>query len=109
MIKLGLDFYDTVTAAPKVYRKLAQSIIDNGGEVHIISHVHPGKEVALTKDLKHTHIPHTALHIITTLKYHEVPALKRTIIRNLGIDIYLDDRADVLTALPPTVVRLLVI
>jgi len=36
-MKLGLDVHGVVDTFPEVFRKLAQSIIDAGGEVHIIT------------------------------------------------------------------------
>jgi hypothetical protein len=92
--KLGLDFYDTITVAPKIYRKLAQSILAADGEVHIITAVFPKNQKKVTQDIRRSHVPYTQTHIVAFTNYLDVPKLKAQKARELRLDMFIDDRKD---------------
>lgn len=99
-IKLGLDFYDTITTNPKLFKRLASAVLASGGSVYIISAVQAGNEKKARRAIQRSHVPHTSLYVLPYASWHEVPTLKSKLAATLGIDIFIDDRADTLAALP---------
>jgi hypothetical protein len=94
MYRLGLDFYDTISTHKKGLKKLAQFVLDSGGEVHIISAINPENDKRLLKDVKGTYIKYTRLHIVHFTHYNDVPMLKRKLAKQLRLDMFIDDRQD---------------
>lgn len=95
MIRLGLDFYGTIEKDPKVYKRLAEAILTGGGEVHILTAVAPENARRAEKDVRHSRVPHTQLHIIPSDDYLLVPQLKASKAALLHLDVMIDDRRDI--------------
>lgn len=94
-MKLGIDFYDTITIESKAFKRLTQALLAGGGEVHIISAVAEHNLKQLQKDVRKTHVPYTELHPVFFKSYGSVPKLKYEKCKELGIEFYIDDRLDV--------------
>lgn len=93
-MKIGIDFYDTITVSPKIYKKLAETIIAGGGEIHIITAVKSENEERVRADVKQSNLPHTELHVVAFTDYEDVPLLKAKVAGKLGLDMLIDDRKD---------------
>lgn len=93
-IRLGLDFYDTISVAPKIYRKLAHSVIAGGGEVHIITAVAPQNVRRVQTAIRRARVPTTCVHVVTFTNYQDVPQLKAAKAKELKLDMFVDDRLD---------------
>lgn len=94
MIKIGIDFYDTITVAPRIYKKLAQSILAADGEVHIVTAVFAKNSKKVQSEIRRSHVPHTQTHIITFTDYRDVPKFKALKAKELKLDMFIDDRLD---------------
>lgn len=90
-MKLGLDFYKTITVCPRIYKKLAETILAGGGQVHIITAVKPKNVEKVKTELAATSIPYTELHIIEFENYDDIPELKAQICGSLDLDMLIDD------------------
>lgn len=93
-MKLGLDFYGTIEKNPKTFKRLAETILAGGGEVHILTAVYPENDRRAEKDIRHSHVPYTQLHLIHFDNYLLVPQLKAQKAKQLGLDLVIDDRPD---------------
>lgn len=99
MLRVGFDFYDTVSAHPKAYRKLASAVLESGGSVFVISAIEAGKEKKLLVDIRRTHLPYTSVHPVLYSHFSEIPKLKRSVIASLHLDFYIDDMGSTISAL----------
>lgn len=88
---LGLDFYDTITAYPVAIRKLAESILAAGGEVHIVSAIKPVNTERSARHLKDARIPYTSVQWLYYERHEDMPKLKVPVYKKLGCDIIIDD------------------
>lgn len=100
---IGLDYFKTLTVHHKTLRPLASLIKAEGGMVYIISALsdmanRDQYEKALEKFLKDTNFPYTNFHVVVFHKgkeAEEIPMLKLEKAQELGVQLYIDDRADV--------------
>lgn len=97
-MNLGLDFYDTISKNPSVYRLLADAVLDSGGKVYIISAIYRENYKQLVKDVKKTRVRSTEVIPVFYTEHFEVPKAKVLVCKELGIDLLVDDRLDVIHA-----------
>lgn len=97
-MKLGVDFYDTITAYPVALRRLAECVIEGKGEVHIVSAIKRVNEERTRRHLKDARIPFTTVNLVFYEKYEDIPNLKTEVYRNLGCDLVIDDMPMVVLA-----------
>lgn len=97
-MNLGLDLYGTITKNPPKFAKLAQTVIDGGGKVYIITAIAPQNVKQALKDARKSHVPHTDVVTLTYGEYFEVPPLKVAACKEYEIDIMVDDRIDTIKA-----------
>lgn len=88
---LGLDFYKTITVCPRVYKKLAETILAGGGQVHIITAVKSKNVEKVKVELAATDVPYTELHIVEFTEYNDIPELKAQVCGRLELDMLIDD------------------
>lgn len=88
---LGLDLYDTVTAYPVAFRRLAESVIAGGGQVHIVSAIKRVNAERSARHLKDARIPYTSVQWVYYERHEDMPKLKVPIYKDLGCDIIVDD------------------
>lgn len=93
---LGLDFYDTVSAWPVALRKLAQSVLDAGGEVHIVTAVKRANEDKVRRHIKDSRLPHTSIQVVFFDNHNEVAKLKVPVYRELNCDVVIEDDQSVI-------------
>lgn len=89
---LGLDFYGVLDKHPQAFVELAQAVLGDGGEVHIITAVEPQNSLKIKARLNSTPVPYTDYEIITYENWGDVPRLKFQAISARGIQLYIDDR-----------------
>lgn len=105
MIRVGIDIDGTITKYPQVFSKLAEAVLDSGGEVYIITGL--GINGAIEKMDRFPNMRYTKM--ITTASYNDaerkllamntlpneyvVGVFKQRICTELGIDVMFDDKA----------------
>lgn len=96
-MRVGFDYWNTVSRNPELFRILASSILSEGGEVFIVSAIGPTRSQGETvEQIKKTLVPCDDIYILTWVSSpDEVPALKWKICERLGIQVFFDDRKDV--------------
>lgn len=92
---VGFDLNDTITAFPQEFRALADCVLSNDGQVHIVTAIKKGNEEYVERKLAASRVQYTKLHIIHFEDYNDIPKLKLPIIKNLGIEMYFDDNPGV--------------
>ncbi|MGE0434654.1 MAG: HAD family hydrolase [Planctomycetota bacterium] len=106
-MKIGLDLDGTITAAPEFFRIVAEALLQAGHEVHVITWRRPEFLKRTQRTLDELGMRYSALHvpeIADTLK--PVELWKARVVVELGIELMIDDSADVLGNLPTTVKRM---
>jgi hypothetical protein len=90
-MNLGLDLNDTITAFPQELRWLAKLVLDDGGEVHIITAIKKGNDEFVERKLKAARIPYTSIQTVYFEEYTDIAKLKLPVLEALKIDLYFDD------------------
>ena len=93
-MKVGLDYHDTISAHPDAFRQLATALLAAEHEVHIISAVGPNHVKQYTKEIKRSKVPATAVHMLVYDRHYQAPKLKLEKCIDIGINLFIDDRAD---------------
>lgn len=100
---IGFDYFKTLTTHHKTFRPLARAILNEGGQVHIISAPSDAGdkekyEQNLKKFLQDTNFLYTSFQVVVFPKGQEednIPFLKLEKAQELEIELYIDDREDV--------------
>jgi hypothetical protein len=100
---VGFDYFKTLTTHHKEFRPVARAILDAGGKVYVISALSDQAnreqyEKSLEKFLKDTNFPYSDFFVVVFPKGKEednIPYLKLEKCQDLGVEIYIDDREDV--------------
>jgi hypothetical protein len=91
---VGIDYHDTISTYPRLFKELAQQILSAGGSVHIVSAVGPSHEKEYTKAIRRCGVPYTSIEIIVYEQHWQAPKLKLHLAESLGIEMMIDDRLD---------------
>jgi hypothetical protein len=97
-MKIGIDFYGTITKDPKVYKLLAETVLAAEGSVYIITAIAEHNRKQVLKDIRKSHVPYSEIHVVPYTEWHQVPGLKKQVAFKLELDMIIDDRLDVLRA-----------
>lgn len=100
---IGFDYFKTLTLHHKTLRPLAALVKGEGGMVFIISALSDQAdrekyEKNLEKFLHDTNFPYSNFHVVVFPKGKEdesIPMLKLEKCQELGVQLFIDDRADV--------------
>ncbi len=90
-MKIGLDFYGTLEKWPNELGELAKTIIDSGGEVHIITACMAKQKMATEDKIRASGIPHTSVEWCIFSDQNQVPEMKLRACRKLGVTLHIDD------------------
>ncbi len=91
MYPIGLDYHQTISAHPKLFKKLATALMAQGSLVYIVTAVQRHR-TAIVKDLvKKSKVPHTGLEIVVYEDYDDIPQLKLQACKRLGVRLLFDD------------------
>jgi hypothetical protein len=92
---LGLDLYGTITEYPQRLRELVYAVKADGGEVWVISAVKPGNEDKAFRDAGKYNFDLDGVRVVRCSSYHEAPMKKYEVCVELGVQLMLDDRKDI--------------
>ena len=97
---LGIDYHNVITQFPTEFLLLANAVKAEGGQVYIISAItekglveHGGMEAYKAK-IAHTNVPHDEICVVVGPS-EMFPRLKFVECRKYGVDIFIDDREDI--------------
>ena len=88
---IGIDYYRTITANPKVFRSIVQPWIDVGYSIHVITAVRKNNIAATRNSITKGKVPHTNIEIVQFENYEDIPTLKLTVCKQLGVKLMFDD------------------
>ena len=94
-MKIGLDYWQVISHYPDYFRELARAHLALNGEVHIISATGKHRSGTVAQEVAEHGIPHSGVHEVVFRDPSESPELKLAKCRELGIQVFYDDREDV--------------
>lgn len=92
---IGLDYYRTITAKPKLFKKLAEAYLAAGIPVYIITAVKRNNITPTLDSIKRSRVPCTAIEFVVFEDFEEIPQLKLAVCQRLGIKLMYDDLEEV--------------
>lgn len=107
-MKIGIDFWGTISHNPDYFRRLAwfymhdktgSSGKEHRNEVHVISSIGPRRAGTVEQEVIALNVPFTAVHELVFRHPSQSPVLKVAKCLELGIEYFYDDRQDVTDAL----------
>jgi len=93
-MRIGIDYWQTLSQAPDKYRQIAQAFEDSGIGVYIVSAVGESDVERIIAEIQSLNIPHTVISIIIC-SGEEVPQEKLGYAIENKLDFFIDDRMDV--------------
>lgn len=94
MLRVGIDYYETITTHPSHFRQLAETIIAGGGEVYIITAVEIQNANKVKEEISKTGVKYTDIDVVVYEDYDKVPEQKLLKAKERKIDFMIDDRVD---------------
>ena len=96
---VGIDYYRTISAYPQQFGLMISNLLHGGETVYIVSAV-GGKSAGTVRQAVLDLYPWLSaytdmVHEVRFRRPHESPALKLAKCKELGIEIFYDDRSDV--------------
>lgn len=92
-MRIGIDFYDTITDNPSKWRRYIKELTLEGHHVYIISAIHACNIDRLRSDFRHTRNAGALMPVVYD-NFFDVPRLKYEACKRLGINVFIDDRKD---------------
>lgn len=96
---VGFDYWNTATQNPAVFAALARAVRALGGKVYIITAVGPKRASTNVDEVEKLGIPNNGIHQVVFTKPQQAPKLKADKCVELGIQLFIDDRADICEAI----------
>ena len=99
-MKIALDYYNTISQHPDFFRRFAQTLIDGGADVYIISAVgdkrlkETGGWDKYLAEIESFNIPCSGICIVHFMTEQEIPDLKYQLCKTQGIELLIDDRPE---------------
>lgn len=99
-MKIGVDYWDTITRYPKVFRDLLTSLDVAGNEIYVITacRITTSKKSYTEKVkafLEREEIPYDHIIVVQFRDWIEVPELKVEAAQTMEVSLFIDDRQDV--------------
>ena len=101
---VGLDLDYTISAFPAWFALVSRALVNDGHEVHVLTHREPGTAASVQVELAGMKIEYTALHLPTDGESPEVWKPRKA--AELGLDMMIEDAPEVLARMPAGVHRL---
>lgn len=99
-MKIGIDYWNTLTAYPEYFDQLCHGYRLLGFEVHIISAIGKSRQGTIQAEIDDGYkICYTAVHEVVFDTHNTTPGLKLAKCQELGITVFYDDRQDVVDLL----------
>lgn len=92
---LSLDFHNTITKNPKMFKRISGALLQAGFQVYIISALKRPTDPRRKKDVLNCKIPNSGVELVYFSDYSEIPELKLEACRRLGVKIMIDDMPSV--------------
>ncbi|CAA9563863.1 MAG: hypothetical protein AVDCRST_MAG49-2734 [uncultured Thermomicrobiales bacterium] len=93
-MKVGLDYWNTVSHNLDTFRVLADALLDGGHEVYIVTAVGHRRKHTVLADIAALDLPVSGVRMVVFDRPAEAPRLKFEVCQELGITLFFDDRAD---------------
>lgn len=96
-MKIGFDYWQVISHYPQQIGAMADALYRHGYEIHVISAIGKNRIGTIVDDV-HTHwpaFPAHRVHEVVFKKSRESPELKLAKCKELGIEMFFDDRQDV--------------
>lgn len=96
-MKIGFDYWQVISHYPDKIEFLMNAVKWHGAEVHVISAIGKGRIGTIVGDVQghYPYFPAENVHEVVFNKAKESPELKLAKCKELGLDIFFDDRDDV--------------
>jgi hypothetical protein len=104
-VRLGLDYWNVISAHPGFCRWLAGEVLGRGEQVHVISAIGRNREGTIAGEVDALGVPYTAVHEVLFSKKIPTPQLKTELALKLGITWFFDDREDICAAMTAAGIR----
>lgn len=101
---IGLDLDFTITAWPRWFSVITRALVQDGNEVHVLTHRERGTDRAVRKELAELGIEYTALHMPESDESAAVWKSRKA--AELGLEMMIEDSPEVLAAMPEGVHRM---
>lgn len=88
---IGIDYYRTITNDPKLFKRLSTAYITAGYPVYIITAVRLENVAKVRQSVIKSKVPHTHLEIVIFENYEDIPMLKLSACKRLGVKVMYDD------------------
>jgi hypothetical protein len=98
-MRVGFDYWNVLSHHPDYFGELIPLLLEAGHEVHVISAIGRNRSGTIAAEVAGLGIPVTAVHECVFRHPGASPALKTAKARELGIDVFYDDRDDVCRAM----------
>lgn len=96
-MKIGFDYWQVLSHFPEKVQNMMASFDDSGDEIHVISAIGKNRvgTVAGETQALVPWLPEKRIHEVVFEKAHQSPELKLAKCKELGIEVFFDDRDDV--------------
>ena len=92
---VGLDFNNTITKDPRLFKRLSGALLQAGFQVYIISALKRPTDPKRKKAVLNCKVPNSGIELVYFNDYSEIPEEKLKACRKLGVRIMIDDMPSV--------------
>lgn len=92
---IGIDYYQTITQDPSLFVDFTSGLISEGWKVHIITAVGPTRFDTVRAEIEALNVPNSTIEVVLFEHPREAPELKLAKCKELGVQMFIDDREDI--------------
>ena len=93
-MKVGIDYWNTISHNAEVFRELAAALLLAGHEVYVVTAVGHRRKHTVLDEIAALRVPQTGVRMVVFDHPREAPRLKHEVCQELGIALFFDDRED---------------
>lgn len=93
-MRIGFDYWNTVSQRPNFFRELIEVLTRSGVEVYIVTAVGNVRKNTVQDDIRKLCLGATGIEVCVFDDKNEAPKLKYEACKKLGIEMFVDDRKD---------------
>jgi len=93
-MKVGLDYWNTISHNPEAFRALASALLLAGHEVYVVTAVGHRRKQTVLDEIAALNFPQTGVRMVVFDHPRDAPRLKYEVCHELGISVFFDDRTD---------------
>ena len=98
-MKIGFDYWQVISHYPEQFGQFHDAFREQGHDIHVISAIGKTRIATIAGDVRQhayfSHFPENRIHEVVFKKSKESPELKLAKAKELGLDMFFDDRQDV--------------